>query len=226
MSDHIEKIPVYSSKERFIQKMKKFLNIKLIAYGVSGAIGAGTGLATQQLERGVSGYDPVSHQKLSDELTKKEHTSFDDFKKEKAEKEKQSIKEWSKDMLSKIKSRVLNPKEYIKSTDVYKTLQLRYLDTLKFIDDVSFIVPALLMFIMLGGYMSRKLTSMAEHKENKEEREAIIAKINELVDASNILLDRITSEGVESLTASEVAQLRTMLLQSKEVLDGDDESSH
>jgi hypothetical protein len=67
---------------------------------------------------------------------------------------------------------------------------------------------------------------MAEHKENKEEREAIIAKINELVDASNILLDRITSEGVESLTASEVAQLRTMLLQSKEVLDGDDESSH
>jgi hypothetical protein len=88
---------------------------------------------------------------------------------------------------------------------------MKYLATLKFIDDVSFLAPALLMFVMLGGYLTRTLTKIVGTYEEQEEKNKVIDKINELVQNANSILEIIEQRGVESLSASQIKEIKAML---------------
>lgn len=211
MQTNIEEIKKLSGKEKFVLKAKNFLMTHAFAYGVSALAGVGVGVMTQKIERDITGYDPIIHEKIKEGIKNPSSADFDQFKKDKLEQEKKGIKSWFSETYKKLKNGVLHPKEFIQSTDTYRTIQLQYLSALSFIDDVSFFAPALLMFIMLGGYVVRKLEAMQGDIVLKKENEMVITKINELVGVANILLDRIHREGAEVLTQEEVNQVRELL---------------
>lgn len=211
MQTNIEAIKKLSGKEKFVLKAKNFLMTHAFAYGVSAAAAVGVGSISQKIERDITGYDPVAHEKIKEGIKNPPNADFDQFKKEKANQEKKGLKSWFTETYKKIKNGALHPKEFIQNTDTYKTIQLQYLSALSFIDDVSFFAPALLMFIMLGGYVVRKLETMQGDIILKKENEIVVAKINELVGVANILLDRVSKEGVETLTQEEVDQVRELL---------------
>ena len=84
----------------------------------------------------------------------------------------------------------------------------------KFIDDAVFIFPAMLTFIMLGGYISRKLKDMQGDAIARKENQIMADKINELVDRMN---DLYVAAETRPLTAEEVSAARAILKDSKEL---------
>ncbi len=218
----IEKLEPMSKMEKWSIKTKNFLKIKAISYGVSAAVGAGVGYKVQEMERAVTGYSPDKHEKVIKDIaaTKEKVDSFEEFKKQQTEKRKNSIKEMALGFLSDIKEKIkqngVDPKKYLENTEMYRNLLSKYYDTLKFIDDVSLLAPALLMFIMLGGFLSRKLTEMKGDAVQKEQITRIIAKINELADNINAIYGQIQKNGPESLTEAVAADVRRVLIASKE----------
>ena len=57
------------------------------------------------------------------------------------------------------------------------------------IDDASFLIPAVLLFIMLGGYINRRIGRIQDDVVEAQERERLRSKINELIDVANQLAD-------------------------------------
>jgi hypothetical protein len=209
----VEKIQPLEDKtqgEKMLRKIRNFLTVRAVAYGVGAVAGVGAGTLVQQGERDVTGYDPITHQAFV-LGTNKPVTDLESFKQEKKDKEKRSVKEWASDTLRSLKSKALNPKEAIQGTEMYREVMMKYLATLKFIDDVSFLAPALLMFVMLGGYLTRTLTKIVGTYEEQEEKNKVIDKINELVQNANSILEIIEQRGVESLSASQIKEIKAML---------------
>ena len=75
-----------------------------------------------------------------------------------------------------------------------QSLLEKYYDTLKVIDHASFLVPALLLFLMLGGYIERRVSESRDDVVGSEERERLRSKINEIIDAANRLNMRVDQE--------------------------------
>ena len=143
---------------------------------------------------------------------------YEKFKKEKDAREKKNILEWTKDIFKKAKQGVLNPKEFIQNTEMYKSIHLKYLSLLEFIDDASFAVPALLMFVMLGGFLRRKLTDISGDVVDKAEKKILADKINELVDTANNMLAAIEEFDGSSLSIEETQKIRLFLKDSVKML--------
>lgn len=222
--ERIENINPLTRQQKLVLRMKNFFKMKAIAYGTSAVVGAAAGTATQEVERTITGYDPVAHKALKAEIEKpKEVDDFGKYRQEKAEGKKRGILEWSKDMFSKMKRGVLNPSEFIQSLDMYKTIQLKYLDTLKFIDDVAFYAPALLMLIMLGGYLNRTLMRMQGNVVDQAEKKMIFDGLNKLIDAANEMSAKIEALGVDQLSPEELAEARQALEAFRVLLPNDDE---
>jgi hypothetical protein len=218
MKARIEELNPLSKSEKLALRFKNFLKIRLTAYGIGAATAFGAGSATQSLERDVTGYDPKTHAELK---AAKEVTKVDDFEKFKEEKkveEKKSLLSWAKGIVDKVKSVAENPEAYIKGHDMYKEVQLKYMKMLEFIDDAAFIAPALLTFIMLGGFLSRKLDSLQGNTIDKEEKKMIRSKINELVEASNQMLSIINQKGIGSLSQEELNGVKELLNKTKDAL--------
>lgn len=207
----IEKLKPMTSGEKVWLTIKKFTQVRAAAYTVSAVAGLSAGHVAQNVERTMTGYDPVAHASLKKEMEKPPINDYEAHKREQAEKEKKGILDRARDWMAKIKNGVLNPKQFIENTEMYKTLKLQYLSILKFIDDISFLVPALLTFIMLGGFLTKTLSKLGGNPAEKEERKRIIAKINELVDASNGIYEKIQAQGVASLSLEEIEQTKAML---------------
>ncbi len=224
MEQLIENLEALSKKEKLYLRLKNFMKIRVAAYSLSALAGVTTGHFAQETERNITGYSPVKHEQLIKEMEQPK-TDFDEFKKGKTEKEKHGIRGWFSDIKEKIKQNGLDPMRYIENTETYKSILLKYYNSLKFIDDVSFLLPAILMFIMLGGYVTRKLSSFSGDIVAKKQNEEIIAKINELVDSANQIKDRLINGGPESFTEEELNGVRNLLLESKEALPDETEIS-
>ena len=219
----IEKLEMPSSSQKALIRLKAFLKRNLVAYGMSALAGLGTGKIIQDTERNITGYNPESHQKVKRETEDKKVNDYEDFIKSQQEKSKKGIMDWFKEKVDKVKKGLLNPKEYIQSTDMYKSLLLKYYDVLKFIDDASFMLPALLMFIMLGGYISRKLKEYQGDPVKKEEMRLIADKINELVEVANVIYNRGIENG--KLTEEDIKRAKGILYDAKDSLPNGDEVS-
>lgn len=217
MEQPIEKLEALTKKEKAILRLKNFMKIRVGSYLLSALAGAYTGHVVQEGERNITSYSPIKHEQLIKEMEKPKN-DYEEFQKKKIEKEKKGIREWFSGIKEKIKQNGLDPMKYIEDTETYKSILLKYYNTLKFIDDVSFLLPAILMFIMLGGYLTRKLTSMTGDVVAKKQNEEIIAKINELVDVANQIKVRLEIEGSEPLIELEINGIRYLLEASKEAL--------
>lgn len=213
----IENLTEISSREKFFLRVNNFFRVKVVAYSVSAAAAFGTGFLSQKYERGITGYDPSVHKKLTSEIENK-NNEFSSFVKNKEKEQRKSLIDWGVDTLDKIKKGILNPQEFIQSTDTYKTILLKFYSALSFIDDAAFILPALLMFIMLGGYISRRLLEMGGDAATKEENRRIILKINEIIDASNKLVEEIDSKGYQSFNDEEIKQIKEMIISAGDSL--------
>lgn len=221
----IEQLEVLSVREKFYLRFNKFVKTKAIAYTVAGAAGFAVGHTTQEGERNITGYSPAKHAELIKSITQKAgDLSFEEFKKTKEAKEKNDIQGWFSNVTEKIKQNGLSPMKYIENTDIYKSLLLKYFNLLKFIDDASFLLPAILMFIMLGSYVSKKLTTFSGDVVEKKQNEKIIAKINELVISANETKERIESLGLESFSQEGLEEVRVLLLSAKDALPNEQES--
>ena len=98
---------------------------------------------------------------------------------------KQNVGVWINVTYSSLKQVMTDPKQFIENTDTYQSVLEKYYNALKFIDDASFLIPAVLLFIMLGGCIDRRINRLQEDVVEAEERERLRSKINELVDVVN-----------------------------------------
>ncbi len=220
--EQIEKVEVLTKKQKMFLRLKNFLKIKTVAYTVSAAAGMGAGNATQNIERDITGYDPVVHQAAIEKSKEIATNDYENFKKENEAKEKKGTLEWAKDIFEKAKQGILNPKEFIKNTEMYRAMYLKYLSTLKFIDDAAFIVPALLMFIMLGGFLSRKMKEVGGDVVDKTEKELLRAKINELVEHANDMRGVVKELDATGLSLKELEDIRNFLRDGAKALPDPD----
>ena len=192
--------------------------MKLGAYSIAAAVGAVGGNYVQNFSREVTGYDPIKHE----QFLKKKDTGQKTPKAE-GEREFQDFSTWFNNTLESLKESALNPRNFIENTETYKTILEKYYAVLKMVDNVAFIAPALLIFIMLGGYINRKLISWSGDVVAKAQNEKIRRKINQMIDRSNELLRIIDERGANALSVEELDEVRRMLTESKECLPPPDE---
>ncbi len=225
MSDTIEHYKQIPSSQKFLIKLKSFLKKRAIAYAISGAVGAGSGVAVQQIEREATGYDPGEHAAFLDKTKNAQinkntspENDFSQFKKEQENKTKNTLQKWFKDTKEKLKALAKNPKDFVENTETFVEIKLKYLNVLKFIDDAAFLAPALLMFVMLGGYISRKLDAYGDDIVDKKEKQEIGKKLNELIDAVNGMREEIESGKIVS-----PERVRSLLQEGGDLVKGFEE---
>ncbi len=182
----MEHVKLPTNREKMWLKLKSFLGVNIVAYTIGAAAGAGVGKVSQDWWREKTGYDPKAHAELEAEMEKSKTGDFETFKKEKEAKERQGILDRMKSVFEETKKGISNPTEYIKNTQMYKEMYLNFLKLAGGFDTAAFIMPGLLMFIMLGGYVSRKLTAWKGDVAQEENNARFAAKINELVDFANV----------------------------------------
>ncbi len=221
--DRIEKLKPLSASGKFWIRTKAFLKRNTIAWGAGTVIGVGTGFTAQTIVRDRTGYDPIEHQQLKEEVNKIPKTDYEQFKRDQEQKRKVGLLKWYKDLLLKIKQSVQNPKEFIKSTDTFKQLRLKQLEMLEVIDDAVFYGPALFLSLLLGLYFSNKLKQETEDAVNKEEKRMLLEKLNEVIEVSNRLSEAIEVRGVDQLSPEELAEARQALEAFRVLLPNDDE---
>jgi hypothetical protein len=220
--ENIKEVNPLTKREKMLLKLKNFLRLKTISYSIGAAVGVVGGQVAQNTYRDTTGYDPVKHGQLEKEL-RKDVGNFEDFKKEKQEEREKGLGDWYKILKEKIEKNGMNPMEYIKDSKTYKEILLNFYKMQEVGDKVSFYAPALLIFIMLGGYINRKLTTLSGDPVRKEELRQITEKINELVGEANRMRELIESKGVESLTPEEFTQIRALLSGAHKFLPAPDE---
>ncbi len=209
----LERLGPMARREQARTKLLNFLKVKLGAYSIAAAVGAVGGNYVQNLSREVTGYDPVKHEQFL-----KKRGAEQKAPKAEGEKESQDFSTWFNNTLESLKESALNPRNFIENTETYKVILEKYYAVLKMIDNVAFIAPALLIFIMLGGYINRKLVSWSGDVVAKAQNEKIRLKINEMINRSNELLRAINERGANALSAEELDEVRRMLKESKECL--------
>ena len=219
----IKNFELLSFAEKAKLKLINFLSIKLGTWGISGAVALGGGLATQSAVRIKYNYDQVEHALLKEEMEQPRTSTFEDFKKDRKEGTRKAISNLGKKLLSQGKEAVAHPKEYIKNTDMYKTLRLNYLNSFEVIDDASLFLPMILIYMALAGYINRKLAHIKGDVVIKEQFRQIAEKMNEIIDVFNPIADRIQSQGIESLSPEEVAEVRRLLKEIGSALPEGDE---
>jgi hypothetical protein len=224
MEQPIEQLKPISVKEGYYLRFKEKIRRMTIAGTVAAATGLTVGHLIQKEERGITGYSPSKHAELIESMTPKAgDLSFEEFRKAKKTKEKNGIQGWFSNIKEKIQQKGENPMKYIEDTETYKSILLKYYNSLKFIDDASFLLPAILMFIMLGSYISKKLKAFSGDVVAKKQNEEIIVKINELVLSANQIRERLESSGSESFSQEELEGVRALLLCASEALPNETE---
>lgn len=208
MLQPLEKLKPLTQREKLQKKLSNFLKVKLGAYGMAALVGIASGTYVQNVERGITGYNPAKHARL---LEKKKVESPDQG-------EPGDVMTWFERTYESLKKAASDPRNFIEDIGMYKTILEKYYVVLKLIDDVAFIAPALLIFIMLGGYLNRRLVGMQGDTIARAQNDRIISKVNELIVRSNALLKRIDEQGVNSLSPEEIEGVQRMLIGSREAL--------
>ena len=189
--EKIEHLTLLTRREKLRLRLAHALKVKTAAYGLSAVVAGAGGLAVQNMEREVTGYHPLKREQL---LQRKAERV--DARKAWTQRDRpqQDVGAWINANYRLVTQAFTNPKELIENSDTYQSLLEKYYNTLKVIDHASFLVPALLLFLMLGGYIERRLSESRDDVVGSEERERLRSKINEIIDAANRLNIRIDQE--------------------------------
>ena len=169
------------------------VKVKTVAYGLSALVAIAAGQAVQNIEREVTGYDPLKREQLLQRKAKKIESR--NASAQQGDAQRYDIGAWLNVHYHSVTQAITNPKELIENSDSYQSLLEKYYNTLKVIDDASFVVPAFLLFIMLGGYIERRVNRSQDDVVGTEERERLRAKINEVIDVANRLNGRVDRYG-------------------------------
>ena len=186
----IEHLTPLTRTEKLRLRFARALKVKTIAYGLSAVIGVAAGQAVQNIEREATGYHPLKREQLLQRKAEKI-----DAWAQRGDPQQQHIGAWLNANYRLVTQAITNPKELIENSDTYQSLLEKYYNTLKVIDDASFLVPALLLFILLGGYIERRVNRSQDDVVGTEERERLRLKINEVIDAANQLNIRLGQHG-------------------------------
>ena len=197
----IEHLAPLTRTEKLRLRFARALKVKTVAYGLSAIVAVAAGQAVQNVERDVTGYDPLKREQL---LQRKAQKLESRNVLARTGDHQQPIGAWLNANYRLVRQAVNNPQELIENSDTYQSLLERYYNTLKVIDDASFLVPALLMFILLGGYLDRKVNRGQDDVVSRAERERLRSKINELIDATN-RLGRRDNQSARNNQASSVS---------------------
>ena len=180
----IEHLVPLTRTEKLRLRFANALKVKAAAYGLSALLAVAAGQAVQNVEREVTGYSPVKREQLLQKMAQKieARTAWSQ-----TDSRQQDIGAWLHARYRAVTLAINNPQELIENSDTYQSLLEKYYSTLKVIDDASFLVPALLLFILLGGSIERRVKRSQDDVVSKAERERLRAKINEVIDAANRL---------------------------------------
>jgi hypothetical protein len=181
----IEHLTPLTRTEKLRLRFAHALKVKTAAYGLSAVVAVAAGLAVQSVEREVTGYDPLKREQLLQR--KAEKIASRNAWVQTGDRRQQDIGAWFNAHYRLVTQAITNPQELIENSDTYESLLEKYYNTLKVIDDASFLVTALLLFLMLGGYIDRRVNRSQDDVVSAEERERLRSKINEVIDAANRL---------------------------------------
>jgi len=184
----IEHLVPLTRTEKLRLRLSNALKVKATAYGISAFLALAAGQAVQNVEREVTGYSPLKREQLLQKIAQKTESrnawSQTDSR-------QQDIGAWLQARYRVVTQAINNPQELIENSDTYQSLLEKYYNTLKVIDDASFLVPALLLLILLGGSIERRIKRSQDDVIGKAETERLRAKINEVIDAANRLNTRV-----------------------------------
>jgi hypothetical protein len=189
----IEHLAPLTRREKLRLRLANTLKVKIAAYGLGAVIAVAAGLTVQKMEREVTGYDPLKREQLLQRKANKIDSR--NAWVQTGDLQRQDIGAWFTAHYRSMTQAITNPKEFIENSDTYQSLLEKYYNTLKVIDDASFLIPAVLLFIVLGGYIERKVKRSHDDVVGTEERERLRAKINEVIDAANRLNARVDQYG-------------------------------
>lgn len=209
----IEHLALPTGTERLRLRFTRVIKVKVVSYFLSAIAGIAVGLWVQSIERGVTGYDPVKREQLLQRKADRiERNGWSENANARQEKGKGDIGTLLNSSYASLKQVMTDPKRFIENTETYQSLLERYYNALKFIDDASFLIPAVLCFIMLGGYIGRKMGRIQDDMLEAEERERLRSKINELIDVANLLAEE-TARSSPLPTRSMIQQRLSMATQ-------------
>jgi hypothetical protein len=185
--DHL--VPL-TPKERLRLRFTSAVKIKAVSYFFSALAGIAAGQYVQDIERVVTGYDPVKREQLFQRKADRiERNGWSPNANVPQERGRQDVGTLLNATYASLKQVMTDPKQFIENTETYQSVLEKYYNALKFIDDASFLIPAVLSFIMLGGYIDRRISRIQDDVLEAEERERLRSKINELIDVANRLAD-------------------------------------
>jgi hypothetical protein len=196
-------------------RLRKSLKNKIAAYSMSAFAAVISGEVSQGTVEYYAGIDPVKieefFEKQKDSVAVQESPTS-----EKAE--GGGAKEWILETMEKVKNSVERPDQLIENSETYKIMLEKYYQILTLIDDAAFLVPALFVFIMLGGYLNRKLAEFEGDSVTQSENERTRREINLLIQRSNALLKEIQKKDPAALTLEEAEAVRRMLKEGRDFL--------
>jgi len=185
---HIEHLVPLTRTEKRRLRFISVIKLKAVSYFFGAIAGIAVGQCVQDIERGVTGYDPVKREQLlqtkADRIERNGRSQNANLRPERG---RQDIGTLLNVTYTSLKQVMTDPKQFIENTETYQSVLEKYYNALKFIDDASFLIPAILLFIMLGGYIDRRISRIQDDVVEVEESERLRLKINELIDAANRL---------------------------------------
>lgn len=188
--------PDLSNQEKLKIRTGSYFSRLLKTFILSGLISTFAGKGVQNLEREATGFDPNEYSELS--LAKEKRV----------EKEKEyEYQNFFQKMFRKLR----NPIKVVE--DNYEDLKFEYYKILNFIDNVSFILPAIIVFIPLARFVSGKLKG-----------DPVAKAINQkLVNHINYLNTQIEALKKNQLTKVELEKVRSILREAGSDLKEADE---
>jgi hypothetical protein len=186
----IERLVSLTRTERLRLRLTSVIKAKVVSYLFSAIAGIAAGQCVQDIERGITGYDPFKRQQLLQRKADRiERSGWSENAKARQERGRQDVSTLLNVSYTSLKQVMTDPKQFVENTETYQSVLEKYYNALKFIDDASFLIPAVLLFFMLGGYVDRRVSRIRADMVEAEERERLRSKINELIDVANRLAD-------------------------------------
>jgi hypothetical protein len=186
----IEHLVPLTGTEKLRCRFTRAIKLKVVSYFLSAMAGIAAGQCVQDIERAVTGYDPVKREQLLQRKADRiERSGWSENAKARQERGRQDVSTLLNVSYTSLKQVMTDPKQFVENTETYQSVLEKYYNALKFIDDASFLIPAVLLFFMLGGYVDRRVSRIRADMVEAEERERLRSKINELIDVANRLAD-------------------------------------
>ncbi len=196
----IENIRGLTRKEKWLLQSKTTLKRIFAAYALASSMAIFGGQALQNVSRKITGYDEEAREEHAELKKKSEDPNHAKY----FEEEKNVLQKWVNKFLETAKK--------ITNGEMYEDLKLKYYNLLNFIDDAAFLVPAVLIFIMLGRFLNEKIKKIEGDPVQKAEKNNIYNKINEII-------NKLNSFDLNKLNEGQKEEVKNILLENKDIFN-------